>query len=130
MLPSIRVFGLCRRVSASNVEAFGRLANANVAAATALQHLSSRWFASKSSPIKYSELSIGELSPGTGPAPCMQEPGLTKPVTVTAGVPKETFEGEKRVALSPAGVATLLKAGFQGVLVERGAGAGAKFTVS
>ena len=47
-----------------------------------------------------------------------------------AGVPKETFENEKRVALSPAGVATLIKAGFQGVLIEKGAGAGAKFTVS
>lgn len=49
---------------------------------------------------------------------------------MTLGVPKETFEGEKRVALSPAGVSTLLKAGFQGVLIEKGAGAGAKFTVS
>lgn len=49
---------------------------------------------------------------------------------MTPGVPKETFEGEKRVALSPAGVSTLLKAGFQGVLIEKGAGAGAKFTVS
>lgn len=48
----------------------------------------------------------------------------------TAGVPKETFENEKRVALSPAGVATLIKAGFQGILIEKGAGAGAKFTVS
>ena len=46
------------------------------------------------------------------------------------GVPKETFENEKRVALSPAGVATLVKAGFQGILIEKGAGAGAKFTVS
>ena len=49
---------------------------------------------------------------------------------VPAGVPKETFDNEKRVALSPAGVATLLKAGFQGVLIEKGAGAGAKFAVS
>lgn len=47
-----------------------------------------------------------------------------------AGVPKETFSGEKRVALSPAGVASLLKAGFGGVKVEKGAGAAAKFTVS
>ncbi len=46
------------------------------------------------------------------------------------GVPKESFSGEKRVALSPAGVATLLKAGFKGVLIEKGAGSGAKFTVS
>lgn len=49
---------------------------------------------------------------------------------VLAGVPKETLENEKRVALSPAGVATLIKAGFQGVVIEKGAGAAAKFTVS
>ena len=48
---------------------------------------------------------------------------------LTTGVPKETFDGEKRVALSPAGVSTLVKAGFQGVLIEKGAGAGAKFAV-
>lgn len=48
---------------------------------------------------------------------------------LAAGVPKETFAGEKRVALSPTGVSTLVKAGFKGVLIEKGAGAGAKFTV-
>ena len=47
-----------------------------------------------------------------------------------AGVPKETFEREKRVALSPAGVAALLKAGFQGVVVQSSAGEAAKFQVS
>lgn len=46
-----------------------------------------------------------------------------------AGVPKETHEGEARVALSPQGVAALLKAGFKGVSVERGAGALAQFNV-
>lgn len=46
------------------------------------------------------------------------------------GVPKETFEGERRVALSPAGVSSLLKAGFKGIHVEKGAGTAAKFTVS
>ena len=50
--------------------------------------------------------------------------------TACLGVPKETFSGEKRVALSPAGVTALLKAGFKGVRVEKGAGAAAKFTVS
>ena len=48
---------------------------------------------------------------------------------LAAGVPKESFAGEKRVALSPTGVSTLVKAGFKGVLIEKGAGAGAKFTV-
>ena len=58
MLPSIRAFRLCRQVS--NVESFGRLADKNGAALTALQQLSTRWFASKSSPIKYSELTVGK----------------------------------------------------------------------
>lgn len=44
-----------------------------------------------------------------------------------AGVPKETFEGEQRVALTPAGVQSLLKAGFKSVIVESGAGAAASF---
>jgi len=48
---------------------------------------------------------------------------------LAAGVPKESFAGEKRVALSPTGVSTLVKAGFKGILIEKGAGAGAKFTV-
>jgi hypothetical protein len=45
-------------------------------------------------------------------------------------VPKESFANEQRVALSPAGVATLIKAGFKGVVVESGAGALANFPVS
>ncbi len=43
------------------------------------------------------------------------------------GVPKETFPGETRVALIPAGAATLAKAGLQ-VAVEAGAGVAAGFT--
>ncbi len=43
-----------------------------------------------------------------------------------AGVPKETFPGEKRVAQIPAGLPALEKAGIQ-VLVEAGAGAEAGF---
>jgi NAD(P) transhydrogenase len=45
---------------------------------------------------------------------------------LTVGVPKEIHEGEKRVALTPETVAKLVKEGFN-VVVERGAGAGAKF---
>ncbi|XP_069105795.1 NAD(P) transhydrogenase, mitochondrial-like [Argopecten irradians] len=45
---------------------------------------------------------------------------------LTIGVPKETFANEKRVALSPAAVATLTKKGFN-VNIEKGAGLEAKF---
>lgn len=38
------------------------------------------------------------------------------------GVPKETHQNERRVAISPQNVAMLLKKGFSRVLVERGAG--------
>lgn len=52
----------------------------------------------------------------------------TKPYAeLTVGVPKETFPGERRVAVSPANVALLLKKGYQKVVVERGAGTAADF---
>lgn len=43
------------------------------------------------------------------------------------GVPKETFQNERRVALSPAGVQMLVKQGFQ-VQIESGAGEESKFS--
>ena len=43
-------------------------------------------------------------------------------------VPRETLEGERRVALVPDGVAKLTAAGFDQVAVESGAGAAAFFT--
>ena len=43
------------------------------------------------------------------------------------GVPKESFKNEKRVALSPAAVLVLTKAGYN-VTIEEGAGAEAKFS--
>uniref|UniRef100_A0A8C5TR82 proton-translocating NAD(P)(+) transhydrogenase n=1 Tax=Malurus cyaneus samueli TaxID=2593467 RepID=A0A8C5TR82_9PASS len=46
---------------------------------------------------------------------------------LTVGVPKEIFENEKRVALSPAGVQALVKQGFN-VVVESGAGEASKFS--
>ncbi|CAK8685581.1 unnamed protein product [Clavelina lepadiformis] len=46
---------------------------------------------------------------------------------ISVGVPKEVFESEKRVAISPAGVKQLLKIGY-GVKVEEGAGNAAKFS--
>ncbi|KAK0143012.1 NAD(P) transhydrogenase, mitochondrial [Merluccius polli] len=45
---------------------------------------------------------------------------------LTVGVPKEVFENERRVALSPAGVQALIKQGFN-VVVESGAGDSSKF---
>lgn len=46
---------------------------------------------------------------------------------LVVGVPKETLQNERRVALSPAGVEALVKQGFQ-VQVESGAGEGSKFS--
>ncbi|NWT51913.1 NNTM protein, partial [Erythrocercus mccallii] len=46
---------------------------------------------------------------------------------LTVGVPKEIFENEKRVALSPTGVQALIKQGFN-VVVESGAGEASKFS--
>ncbi|EGE79484.2 NAD(P) transhydrogenase [Blastomyces gilchristii SLH14081] len=47
---------------------------------------------------------------------------------LTIGIPFETFPNERRVALTPQNAALLLKKGFGRVLIERGAGAQAKFT--
>lgn len=46
---------------------------------------------------------------------------------VMVGVPKETVQNERRVALSPAGVQALVKQGFQ-VQVESGAGQESQFS--
>ncbi|ELK12167.1 NAD(P) transhydrogenase, mitochondrial [Pteropus alecto] len=46
---------------------------------------------------------------------------------LTVGLPKEIFQNEKRVALSPAGVQILVKQGFN-VAVESGAGEASKFS--
>ncbi|KAJ5597037.1 hypothetical protein N7450_003495 [Penicillium hetheringtonii] len=57
------------------------------------------------------------------------EPGsvsTTPYSSLTVGVPRETHENERRVAITPQNVAMLLKKGFARVLVERGAGEGAQ----
>lgn len=46
---------------------------------------------------------------------------------LTVGVPKEVFSNEKRVAISPAAVANLVKKGFT-VNIEKDAGVESKFT--
>lgn len=52
---------------------------------------------------------------------------MSADVTLTIGVPRETYPGERRVALIPSALAALKKAGL-GVLVESGAGVEAGFT--
>jgi H+-translocating NAD(P) transhydrogenase len=47
---------------------------------------------------------------------------------LTVGVPKETFDLERRVAATPESVARLVKSGFQAVHVETGAGAKSFFS--
>jgi NAD(P) transhydrogenase subunit alpha len=46
---------------------------------------------------------------------------------VKIGAPKETFSGEKRVALTPQSAAALKKLGYE-CLVEAGAGEAARFS--
>jgi NAD(P) transhydrogenase len=53
-----------------------------------------------------------------------------KALLLAAGVPKEIDQGEKRVAITPAVVKTLLKQGFKDVLIEKGAGEASEFSVS
>ncbi|KAF2184021.1 NAD(P) transhydrogenase-like protein [Zopfia rhizophila CBS 207.26] len=48
--------------------------------------------------------------------------------TLTIGVPRESYPGEHRVAITPQNVKLLLKKGFSRVLIERGAGIEAQFT--
>jgi NAD(P) transhydrogenase len=48
--------------------------------------------------------------------------------TLTVGIPKESYPGERRVAITPQNVKLLLKKGFSRVLIERGAGLEAQFT--
>ena len=52
----------------------------------------------------------------------------TRPYSdLVVGVPTEVFPGERRVAITPANVALLLKKGYGQVLVQRGAGSQADF---
>lgn len=57
----------------------------------------------------------------------MVQPPTTPYAELTVGVPRETYNNERRVAITPQNVALLKKTGFGKVLVERGAGAQADF---
>jgi NAD(P) transhydrogenase subunit alpha len=65
---------------------------------------------------------LGDLSDGPAPSGTEGEP----PVPATIGVPRETLAGERRVAVTPAVVPSLIKLGAR-VLVEAGAGGEAGF---
>ncbi|KAJ5177199.1 NADP transhydrogenase beta subunit [Penicillium canariense] len=59
--------------------------------------------------------------------PPASEPASATPYSaLTVGVPRETAQNERRVAITPQNVALLLKKGFSRVLIERGAGEGAQ----
>ena len=92
--------------------------------------------------IPYTELSVGEAvgracrAVGGGDALGLGATNSRRPspppphaLSLLAGVPRETFDNERRVALTPAGVAALRKAGFKSVVVQSGAGALANFSV-
>jgi len=72
-------------------------------------------------------------APAATPAPASKDAKAAPPTRgtpynqLTVGVPKETFEGELRVSQTPASIQNLIKQGFK-VVVEQGAGVGAKFT--
>ena len=61
-------------------------------------------------------------------APAANPPPGTPYSSLTIGVPTESFPNERRVAMTPANAALLLKKGFKAVLVQKGAGAEASFT--
>ena len=65
-------------------------------------------------------------SQDTQPESPPQAPGVPYE-SLTVGVPRETFPGEQRVALTPTNAALLLKKGFAKVLVEHHAGVNAQF---
>jgi NAD(P) transhydrogenase len=47
---------------------------------------------------------------------------------LSIGIPKETYDLEKRVAATPETVSKFLKANFQSVYIETGAGVASSFT--
>lgn len=77
---------------------------------------------------------VSALIPARHGAVLSTTPEAIPPVTptpyskLTIGVVRETYPGERRVAITPQNAALLLKKGFKRVLIERGAGAEAQFT--
>jgi hypothetical protein len=82
-------------------------------------HVPNEWPLTRSYYVRIDALQLTPAAHGTRPAAVSR-----------AGVPREAAHSERRVALSPSAVAVLLKQGFKSVLVQRGAGEQAQFTVS
>jgi H+-translocating NAD(P) transhydrogenase len=70
--------------------------------------------------------SSSSAHPSSGPSSALVPPGVPYS-KLRVGLAAETVQGERRVALSPAGVLTLKQAGFHDVLVQSKAGTGANF---
>ncbi|TID20121.1 NAD(P)(+) transhydrogenase (AB-specific) [Venturia nashicola] len=75
----------------------------------------------------YRSLSFSHVRQREVPVDPPVEPGVPY-ASLSVGVPRETFPGEKRVAITPANVVLLLKKGFGRVIVQRNAGMQAQFT--
>ncbi|KAI4674475.1 uncharacterized protein J4E88_008210 [Alternaria novae-zelandiae] len=77
---------------------------------------------------------VARYASGQASDPHDEELPSTPPFTagpysnLTIGVPKESYPGERRVAITPQNVKLLLKKGFSRILIERGAGSAAQFT--
>ena len=108
-----------------------------------IQCFYSNWrSASSRAPVPYAELLVGDpeyqrqngnsisLAVSAIPVVLALHQSRTQQIgELPAGIPRETFRHEQRVAVTPASCIALLKAGFQGVVVESGAGAAAGFVV-
>ncbi|KAL5612912.1 hypothetical protein BROUX41_004011 [Berkeleyomyces rouxiae] len=71
-----------------------------------------------------------KVDPDSSPsaaAPSTSIPPSVPYSNLTIGVPTEVYPNERRVAVTPANVATLLKKGFSRVILQRGAGTQADF---
>ncbi|KAI4931871.1 uncharacterized protein J4E92_003768 [Alternaria infectoria] len=77
---------------------------------------------------------VARYASGQASDPHDEELPSTPPFTagpysnLTIGVPKESYPGERRVAITPQNVKLLLKKGFSRILIECGAGSAAQFT--
>jgi NAD(P) transhydrogenase len=105
---------------------------ASAGAGTSLTHRSSR-------PLSLQQLHVSQITrcashaaaePRDDSAESPTSPPFSagKYENLTIGVPKESYPGERRVAITPQNVALLLKKGFSRILIEKGAGVEAQFT--
>ncbi|KAF1916028.1 NAD(P) transhydrogenase beta subunit-domain-containing protein [Ampelomyces quisqualis] len=77
---------------------------------------------------RYASQAATELHDDDAELPTSPPFSAGKYENLTIGVPKESYPGERRVAITPQNVALLLKKGFSRILIERGAGVEAQFT--